>query len=122
MYNYSPQKHKPLFIQNSLRVKSNKNNPVNSITKMPRSKTNKATPTGARVTFSDTTPSNITTKSNNKNLHLKKIIQHYLDEDTIPGGSYLTEEQWADTALCSDTEIEKEIIAANNRAQKSKTK
>ena len=39
------------------------------------------------------------------------------DEDTIPGRSYLTEEQWADTALCSDTEIEKVICAASSRAR-----
>ena len=40
----------------------------------------------------NTTISNITTKPNNKNLNYKKIIKHYLDEDTIPGRSYLTEE------------------------------
>ena len=42
--------------------------------------------------------SNITTKSN-KNLKYIKIVKQYLDEDTITGRSYLTEEQWADTAL-----------------------
>ena len=62
--------------------------------------------------------SNITTKPNNKNLNYNKIIRHYLDEDTIPGQSYLREEQWADTALCSDTEIEKIICAANASAKK----
>ena len=36
----------------------------------------------------------------------------------MPGRSYLTEEQLADTALCSDTEIEKVICAANARAKK----
>ena len=55
-------------------------------------------------------------------MNYNKIIQHYLDEDTIPGRSYLTEEQWADTALCSDTEIEKLICAANNREQKEQEK
>ena len=44
------------------------------------------------------------------------------EEHTIPGSSYLTEEQWADTALCSDTEIEKVICAVNNRAQKEQEK
>ena len=62
-YKYSPQKHKSLFAQNSLRIKSNQNNSANSITKMPRLKTNKATPTRARVTFSDTTPSTPTTNT-----------------------------------------------------------
>ena len=50
------------------------------------------------------------------------MIKHYLAEDTIPGCSYLTEEQWADTALCSDTEIEKVICDASARAQKEEDK
>ena len=44
--------------------------------------------------------SNITTKSNSKNLNYNAIIKYYLDEDTIPGRSYLSAEQRADTALC----------------------
>ena len=65
-YKHSPQKHKSLFAQNSLRIKSNQNKSVNSITKMPRSKTNKATPTRARDTFSDITPSTpVTNTSSN---------------------------------------------------------
>ena len=44
------------------------------------------------------------------------------DEDKIPGRSYLTEEQWADTALCSDTEIEKVICAASSRATRNSKK
>ena len=51
-----------------------------------------------------------------------KIIKHYLDEDTIPGRSHLTEEQWANTALCSDTEIENVICAANARTKKEQDK
>ena len=70
----------------------------------------------------NTTISSITTKPNNKNLNYNKIIKHYLDEDTIPGRAYLTEEQWADTAICSDTEIEKAICAANARARKEEQK
>ena len=66
--------------------------------------------------------SNITTKPNNKNLNYNKIIEHYLDEDTIPGPSYLTEEQWTDTALCSDTEIERVICDTNARARKEEEK
>ena len=61
--------------------------------------------------------SNITTKFNSKNLNYNAIIKYYLDEDTIPGRSYLSEEQWADTALCLDTEIERVICAANSRAR-----
>ena len=57
--------------------------------------------------------SNFTIKSDSKNLNYNAIINYYLDEDTIPGRSYLTEEQWADTALCSDTEIERVICAAS---------
>ena len=44
------------------------------------------------------------------------------DEDTIPGRSYLTDEQWADTALCSDTEIERAICAASTRARTEQAK
>ena len=66
--------------------------------------------------------SNITTKFNSKNLNYNAIIKYYLDEDTIPGRSYLSEEQWADTALCSDTEIERVICAANSRARAEQEK
>ena len=61
---------------------------------------------------------NITTKPNNKKLNNTNIIKHYLDEDTIPGRVYLMEEQGADTALCSDTEFEEVICAANARERK----
>ena len=62
--------------------------------KISKQKTIDPTPFEAHLGRKCSTPiSHITTKSKNKNLHLKKIIQHYLDEDTIPGGSYLTEEQ-----------------------------
>ena len=46
--------------------------------------------------------SNITIKSNKKNLNYNKIIKYYLGEDTIPGRSYLTDEQWTDTGMSSD--------------------
>ena len=45
-----------------------------------------------------------------------------IDEDTIPGRPYLTEEQWSDTALCSETEVEKVICNANARAKKEQEK
>ena len=81
------------------------------------------TPFEAHFSRKCNTPiSNITTKPNDKNLKHNKIIKHYSDEDTITGRSYLTEEQWADTALCSDTEIEKVICAASARAQKEEDK
>ena len=60
--------------------------------------------------------SNITTKSNYKNLNYTKIIKHCLDEDKIPGRLYLTDEQWADTGMCSDEEIEGVTCVANARA------
>ena len=66
--------------------------------------------------------SRITTKSNSKNLNYNAIIKYYLDEDTIPGRSYLSEEQWADTALCSDTEIERVICAASAKARAEQDK
>ena len=66
--------------------------------------------------------SNITTKSNIKNLNYDAIIKYYLDEDTIPGRSYLSEEQWADTALCLDTEIERVICAASLLARAEQEK
>ena len=44
------------------------------------------------------------------------------DDDTIPGRSYLTEEQWANTALCSDTEIERVIFDAISRARAEQEK
>ena len=37
--------------------------------------------------------SNITTKTNNKNLNYKEIIKFSLDEDNIPGRLYLTDAQ-----------------------------
>ena len=63
-------------------------------------KTKDITPFEAHFGRKCNTPiSNITIKPNNKNLNCNKIIKQYLDEDTMPGRSYLTEEQWADTAL-----------------------
>ena len=61
--------------------------------------------------------SNITTKSNSKNLNFNAKIKYYLYEDTIPRRSYLSEEQWADMALCSDTEIERVNCAGSSRAR-----
>ena len=66
--------------------------------------------------------SNITTKPNSKNLNYNPIIKYYLDEDTIPGRSYLSEEQWADTAFCSDTEIDRVICAVSSRARAEQQK
>ena len=51
-------------------------------------KTIDTTPFEAQFGRTCKTPiSNITTKSNNNNLNYNKIIQHYLDEETIPGRS-----------------------------------
>ena len=65
----------------------------------------------------NTSISKITTKPNSKNLNYNAKLNYYLDEDTIPGRSYLSEEQWADTALCSDTEIERVMCAASALAR-----
>ena len=45
-----------------------------------------------------------------------------IDEDKIPGRPYLTEEQWSDKALCSDTEVEKVICNKDARAKKEQEK
>ena len=91
--------------------------------RISKQKTIGITPFEAQFGRKYNTPiSNIATKPNNNNLNYNKIIKRYFDEDKIPGRSYLTEGQWADTALCSDTEIEKVICAANARAKKEEDK
>ena len=88
-----------------------------------KQKTINITPFEAHFGRQCNTPiSNITTKSDSKNLDYNAIINYYLDEDTIPGRSYLTGEQWADTALCSDTEIERVICAASTLARTEQEK
>ena len=91
--------------------------------RISKQKTITTTPFEAHFGRKCNTPiSNITTKSDSKNLNYNAIINYYLDEDTIPGRSYLTDEQWADTALCSDTEIERVICAASTRARTEQEK
>ena len=70
----------------------------------------------------NTPSSNITTNSYNNNLNYNQLIKHYLDKKRFPGRAYLTKEQWADASLCSDTEIEKIICAANIRAHRDQEK
>ena len=91
--------------------------------RISKQKTINITPFEAHFGRKCNTPiSNITTKSDSKNLNYNAIINYYLDEDTIPGRSYLTEEQWADTALCSDTEIGRVICAASILARTQQEK
>ena len=91
--------------------------------RISKQKTITTTPFEAHFGRKCNTPiSNNTTKSDSKNLNYNAIINYYLDEDTIPGRSYLTDEQWADTALCSDTEIERVICAASTRARTEQEK
>ena len=105
------QLNKKFHLENSLKA-------IIQRLRISKQKTLNITPFEAHFGRKCNTPiSNITTKPNNKNLNYNAIINYYLDEDTIPGRSYLTEEQWADTALCSDTEIEKVICAASSRAR-----
>ena len=75
-YKYSPQKHNSLFAQNLLKIKFNQNNSIYSITKLPRSKTKKDTPSRARVTFSDITSSTPATYTSS-------------NTETTPSGSLL---------------------------------
>ena len=59
-----------------------------------KQKTINTTPFEAHFGRKCNTPiSNINTKSNSKNLNYNATIKYYLDEDTIPGRSYLSEEQ-----------------------------
>ena len=44
------------------------------------------------------------------------------DEVTIPGRSYLSEEQWADTGLCSNLEVQKVICTGNFKAHAQQEK
>ena len=105
------QLNKKFHLENSLKA-------IIQRLRISKQKTLNITPFEAHFGRKCNTPiSNITTKPNNKNLNYNAIINYYLDEDTIPGRSYLTEEQWADTALCSDTEIERVICAASSRAR-----
>ena len=112
--------------ENTTKQKINLENSLYAIIQRLRisiQKTIDITPIEAHFSRKCNTPiSNITTKPYNKNQNNNKIINYYLDEDTIPGRSYLTEEQWTDTALCSDTEIENVFCAANSRARKEEEK
>ena len=100
------QLNKKFNIENSLKA-------IIQRLRISKQKTIDITPFEAHFGRKCNTPiSNITTKSNSKNLNYNAIINHYIDEDTIPGRSYLSEEQWLNTALCSDTEIERVICAA----------
>ena len=91
--------------------------------RISKQKTINITPFEAHFGRKCNTPiSNITTKANGKNLNYNAIIKYYLNEDTIPGRSYLSVKQWADTALCSDTEIERVICAASDKARAEQDK
>ena len=91
--------------------------------RISKQKTIDITPIGKNFGRKCNTPSsNITTKSDEKNLNYKKLIKHCLDENRTPGRAYLTEEQWTDMALSSDTEIKKVICSANIRAHREQEK
>ena len=110
------QLNKKINLENSLKA-------IIQRLRISKQKTITTTPFEAHFGRKCNTPiSNITTKSDSKNLNYTAIINYYLDEDTIPGRSYLTDEQWADTALCSDTEIERVICAASTRARTEQEK
>ena len=47
-----------------------------------------------------------------KYINYNKIIKYYFDKDTIPGRSFISDEQWADTGMCSDVESEQVTCAA----------
>ena len=82
--------------------------------KISKQKTTKFSPYEAHFARRCNTPiSNITKKSKNSNYN-----KCYLDEDFIPGRSYLTDAYWADTVMCSDVEIEKVVCAANAPAKR----
>ena len=54
-HKYNQPKSTSLFAHNNLRINSSSNHSINSISKMPRTRTAKSTPTEARFTFSDNT-------------------------------------------------------------------
>ena len=60
--------------------------------------------------------SNITTKPDSKHLSYNEITQHYIDEHMIRGRSYLADEQWTNTGMSSDLEVDKFICFANANA------
>ena len=64
----------------------------------------------------------ISPQEQTENLNYIKIIKHYLDEDTNPDSSYLTDTQCEDTGMCSNVEIKKVICAANIRAHEEQEK
>ena len=84
-YKYHRKKNNSLFDQNKFRIQSSSNNsvksinsinPVHSINNRPKTKANKSTPTKARVTFSDTTPSTpaTNTSSNTETTRSGRLI------------------------------------------------
>ena len=110
------QLNKKFYLENSLKA-------IIQRLRVSKQKTINITPFEAQFGRKCDTPiSNITTKSNSINLNYNAIIKYSLDEVTIPGRSYLSEEQWADTALCSDTEIERAICAASAKARAEQDK
>ena len=113
-------------MKSQLNKKFDLENSLNAIIqqlRISKQKTINTTPFEAHFGRKCNTPiSNITTKSNSKNLDYNAVIKYYLDEDTIQGRSYLSEEQWADTALCSDTEIERVICGGSSRARADQEK
>ena len=115
-------------MKSHLNKKLNLENSLKSIIqrlRISKQKTINTTPFEAHFGRKCNTPiSNITAKPYSKNLNYNAILNYYLDEDTILGRSYLSEEQWADTALCSDTKIERVMGAASAlaRAEQEKQK
>ena len=69
-----------------------------------------------------TAASNITTKPDSKHFGYNEIIQFYLDEGKIPGCSYLADEQWMNSGMCTDLEVENTICAVNANAHEQQEK
>ena len=65
----------------------------------------------------------ISPQKQKQNFNYIKIFKQYLDEHTIPGRSYLTDDtQCEDTGMCSNVEIGKVICATSARAHEEQEK
>ena len=78
-------------------------------------KTTKLSPFESNFGRKANTPlSNISTEPNSSGLSYDKILNHYLDEETVTPNELLPEEHWGNT--CSDDEIKRNMCKATHNA------
>ena len=84
--------------------------------RLTKQKTTKITPFEAHFGLPANTPlKNISTNPSSLNLTYEKIINHYLDADTVPADDFLDELGWINPDR-SDLEIEKSMCRAQQDA------